>query len=405
MKLECLIENCVVGRPSTWRTKNIFGNNGQNAGIVNTEGKFWSEQRRFSLKHLKDLGFGRKSLDSVMVREVDFVIDQLLESKDGIVEMRNTFNVGIINIFWQIVADKRFEPGNTETDDMIDTVNSLVSNFTLLAFMPDFVLEMMSTLRLSTTLNKQDDNVNKMIATMKNLIHDHLKDIDHDHPRDFIDIYLTQKNSNPDFSEKQLAIMCIDFFVAGAETTSTTLLFAVLFMTIYPKVQEKCQTEIQEFIGSNAPVINDVHKLPYVMATLMEVQRMAMVAPGSLPHILTRNTVVDGYSFQKGTIFVANLSKFLMDPEVFAEPKSFNPERFIDENGKLKKIEQFVPFGLGKRICMGESLAKNEMFLFFVRMLQRISFEVTNKLPSPNDVIYGLTRMPKPYEVKVKAHY
>ena len=96
MKLECLIENCVVGRPSTWRTKNIFGNNGQNADIVNTEGKFWSEQRRFSLKHLKDLGFGRKSLDSVMVREVDFVIDQLLESKDGIVEMRNTFNVGII---------------------------------------------------------------------------------------------------------------------------------------------------------------------------------------------------------------------------------------------------------------------------------------------------------------------
>ena len=54
---------------------------------------------------------------------------------------------------------------------------------------------------------------------------------------------------------------------------------------------------------------------------------------------------------------------------------------------------------------MGESLAKNEMFLFFVRMLQRISFEGTNKLPSPNDVIYGLTRMPKPYEVKVKAHY
>ena len=65
---------------------------GLNTGIVWNHGQIWSEQRRFSLKHLRDLGFGRKSLDSVIVQEIDALIDKLLDSKDGIVEMKNTFN-------------------------------------------------------------------------------------------------------------------------------------------------------------------------------------------------------------------------------------------------------------------------------------------------------------------------
>ena len=64
-----------------------------------------------------------------------------------------------------------------------------------------------------------------------------------------------------------------------------------------------------------------------------------------------------------------------MDPNVFENPEIFHPERFLDENGKVKKPEQFVPFGIGKRICMGESLSKNELFLFFSRMIQRITFQ------------------------------
>ena len=90
-----------------------------------------------------------------------------------------------------------------------------------------------------------------------------------------------------------------------------------------------------------------------------------------------------------------------MDPEVFSLPESFHPERFIDENGKMRKFEQFSPFGIGKRICMGESLAKNELFLFFVRMLQRISFQETKNKLDPENAIMGVTRFPKPFEVKV----
>lgn len=96
------------------------------------------------------------------------------------------------------------------------------------------------------------------------------------------------------------------------------------------------------------------------------------------------------------------LSKFMSDPNEFPDPECFNPKRFLEEDGKIKKFEQFVPFGMGKRICMGMSLSQNELFLFFVRIMQRISFkESPLQKPNTNDVIFGITRIPKPFTVNI----
>ena len=90
-----------------------------------------------------------------------------------------------------------------------------------------------------------------------------------------------------------------------------------------------------------------------------------------------------------------------MDPKVFPNPKEFNPGRFVDECGKIKRVEEFAPFSVGRRICMGESLAKNSLFLFFVRVLQRTSLCQTKKRLDPDDSYVGVTRSPNPFEVKV----
>ena len=173
-------------------------------------------------------------------------------------------------------------------------------------------------------------------------------------------------------------------------------------MALNPEVQKKVQAEIHSNIGTRSPTMDDTHTLPYVMATLMEIQRLGLIAPGSLLHTLLENSTYNDYVFEKGTVFVANLTKFLLDPLVFELPHTFNPLRFLDENMKIRKYEQFVPFGIGKRICMGESLAKNEMFLFFVRMMQRVTFEETEDKLSVDNFSAGITRIPHPFEVKVK---
>ena len=69
--------------------------------------------------------------------------------------------------------------------------------------------------------------------------------------------------------------------------------------------------EIFEQIGTRSPTSDDIKKVPYVMATLMEIQRVSVVAPASLPHTLMSDTEVNGYKFKKNTQFLANLTKFL----------------------------------------------------------------------------------------------
>jgi cytochrome P450 len=180
-----------------------------------------------------------------------------------------------------------------------------------------------------------------------------------------------------------------------------------MLMALHPEVQEKCQNELDEVLGSRNPTIDDMSKLVYIMATLMEIQRFSKVAPGSVPHVTTQDTVVQGYKFKKGTTFISNLTKFLDDPKVFPQPEKFIVDRFLDETGqKLRKYDQFVPFGIGKRICMGESLAKNEMFIFFVRVIQRLKVGVatpTYPKPDPNSFTAATTSIPNAFYVTVNA--
>ena len=189
----------------------IRGENGRNLGIINTDGQTWTNQRRFSLKQLKDLGFGRKSLDSVMLEEVDDVIDGMITKKN--VTMESTFNVSIINVLWQIVASKRFDPNAEDTKRMMALLNLQFKSgpkcFNLIPF-----------LRKIMPPNEVDKSFFEMKAMMRGLIKEHLADVDYDSPRDFIDIYLKQiKDVGDDFDIDHLVVICLDFFQAGAETT------------------------------------------------------------------------------------------------------------------------------------------------------------------------------------------
>ena len=113
------------------------------------------------------------------------------------------------------------------------------------------------------------------------------------------------------------------------------------------------------------------------------------------------------FAFQKWQILQNSRRErylFSNDPVQFPKPSKFYPERFLDKDGNVQKHDYLVPFVIGKRVCMGESLVKNEMFLFFVRVIQRINIRVIDgKQPYPNEFIEGVTRIPKPYNILVSS--
>ncbi|CAK5012628.1 unnamed protein product [Meloidogyne enterolobii] len=93
---------------------------------------------------------------------------------------------------------------------------------------------------------------------------------------------------------------------------------------------------------------------------------------------MMKDTKVDKWLLRKGQPIVAQISVVLVDPNIFSDPKSFRPERFLDENGNLLKSDHLIPFGLGKRQCLGESLARMELFLFFANIFNRYMVNILN---------------------------
>ncbi|KAJ8780353.1 hypothetical protein J1605_011617 [Eschrichtius robustus] len=139
-------------------------------------------------------------------------------------------------------------------------------------------------------------------------------------------------------------------------------------MSLNPDIQEKVHEEIERVIGGDrAPSLTDKARMPYTEATIMEVQRLSVVVPLSIPHMTSEKTG-KSRAFLLGTPLREARPlhpEDLRDPAIWEKPNDFYPNRFLDDQGQLIKKETFIPFGIGKRVCMGEQLAKMELFLMF----------------------------------------
>ncbi|KAL1776758.1 cytochrome P450 2J3-like [Sigmodon hispidus] len=232
----------------------------------------------------------------------------------------------------------------------------------------------------------------------------HRKDWNPLEPRDFIDAFLTEMTKYPDktatsFTEENLICSTLDLFFAGTETTSTTLRWALLYMSVDSEVQEKVQAEIDRVIGhGRQPRTADREAMPYTNAVIHEVQRMGNIIPLNVPREVTADSTLAGFHLPKGTMVLTNLTALHRDPKEWATPDTFNPEHFL-ENGQFKKRESFLPFSMGKRACPGEQLARSELFIFFTALMQKFTFKppVNEKLSLKFRM--GLTLPPVNYRI------
>ena len=245
------------GRILGYHDQYIRGKGGQTLGIITTAGQFWQEQRRFTLKHLKDLGFGRSKLDSIVQDEVNDVLKALeLYSKTGQdVMFDSLFNFPIINILWQIVASRKYNPDEPETKAMMNKIREFFEHG------PSFI-NFIPFIRPYVPYQTEDKLMFAMKRMFREQITEHENTFDEeDEPKDFVDYYLREiynRNADKDkvnvpgdyanFNVEQLIAICMDFFQAGSETTSTTLSWVVMYLALYPIVQEKCQKEVYDTI-------------------------------------------------------------------------------------------------------------------------------------------------------------
>ncbi|XP_004483926.2 cytochrome P450 2J2-like [Dasypus novemcinctus] len=367
-------EQNFLNRPMTPIRKHVSKNN----GVIMSSGLNWKEQRRFVLTTLRNFGLGKKSLEERIQEEVHHLTEAIKEEKGHPFDPHFKINNAVSNIICSVTFGERFEYEDSRFKELLKWLDEIMYMETsmqcqlynifpwIMKFLPGH----------HQTVFRNWEKLKLFIYCM---IEEHRRDWNPAEMRDFIDAYLNEmaKNSGnaaSSFHEENLISSTLDLFLAGTETTSTTLRWALLYLAINPEIQEKVQAEIDRVIGaSQQPSTADRERLPYTNAVIHEVQRMANILPLNLPREVSADTTVAGYFLPKGTILTTNLTALHRDPAEWATPDTFNPEYFL-EKGQFKKRESFLPFSLGKRACPGEHLARTELFIFFTSLLQKFTF-------------------------------
>ncbi|XP_077345201.1 cytochrome P450 2K1-like isoform X2 [Lithobates pipiens] len=327
-------------RPKTlWFPKTLREN-----GVVFSNGENWKVMRRFTLSTLRDYGMGKRTTEDKIIEEAEYLV-QAIQSHGG----------------------KPF--------DNLTIINAAVANIII-------------SILLSCRFEYEDPTLQKLM----NIANENLKLVGSP-------LIRGKPESTQYFHDENLTVLVDNLFVAGMETTTTTLRWGLLLMMQHPDIQKKAQNEIERVIGTAQPRLEHRKQMPYTDAVVHEILRYGDIAPGSVPHAASRDVTFRGYFIPKGTMVIPLLSSSLRDKAYFEKPYEFYPEHFLDKDGNFKKNDASIPFSLGKRSCAGETLAKMELFIFFTTLLQHFTFEAPPGAVLDLTPALGATNGPLPHEI------
>lgn len=214
----------------------------------------------------------------------------------------------------------------------------------------------------------------------------------------------TAEESHGQLLEGHVHMSVVDLFIGGTETTATTLSWAVAFLLHHPEVQQRLQEELDrelgpEASGSQVPY-RDPARLPLLTATIAEVLRLRPAVPLALPHRTTRPSSILGYDIPEGMVVIPNLQGAHLDETVWERPQEFWPDRFLAPGASPRVLA----FGCGARVCLGEPLARLELFVVLARLLRAFTLlPPGGTLPSLQPRAHcGVNLTMRPFQVQLQ---
>uniref|UniRef100_A0A4W6G5S9 Cytochrome P450 1A n=1 Tax=Lates calcarifer TaxID=8187 RepID=A0A4W6G5S9_LATCA len=377
-----------AGRPDLYSFR--FINNGKSLAFSTDKAGVWRARRKLAYSALRSFSTLEGTtpeyscvLEEHICKEGECLIKQLntVMKVDGSFDPFRYIVVSVANVICGMCFGRRYDHNDQELLSLVnlsDEFGQVVGSGNPADFIP--VLQYLP----STTMKKFVDINNRFTTFVQKIVSEHYATYDKDNIRDITDSLIDHcedrkldENSNVQMSDEQIVGIVNDLFGAGFDTISTALSWSVMYLVAYPEMQERLYQELKDKVGlDRTPLLSDRSNLPFLEAFILEI----------LPAFI---------HFPRPNCFTYLIFSFsALHSELWKDPSSFNPDRFLSPDGtELNKLEgeKVMAFGMGKRRCIGEVIARNEVFLFLAIIIQKLHF---HKMPGePLDMTpeYGLT--------------
>ncbi len=370
--------------------------------VLKDDDKQWQILRRLGHQALRSLGEEKIFSETVIVEECKALVERLdRRIKVGnLLDICKDLELSSLNVICALMFGSRYAENDPEflriseaNSWFIEGIQSgnMVDGFPILRYLP------YRPLRLLRDFVKVRDEI------LQRKLREHEQTYVPGNIRDFTDALIESENDeiliNANLTRDNRLALMADLFLTGTETTATALKWAIMYLAQSPDKQRKAYEQLISF-SRDFPKYQDKVNLPYIEALMAEVLRMSSLAPLAVPHKATCDTELCGYHVPKGTVLLMNIYAMHHDQKYWQDPEKFEPERFLHEDGHFViPNSSYLPFSLGKRVCLGESLAKREMFLLLCYLLKTFKFDKIEQFDFSGK--FGATLTPKPYRVRI----
>ncbi|XP_023139824.1 cytochrome P450 1A1 [Amphiprion ocellaris] len=395
-----------AGRPDLYSFS--FINDGKSLAFSTDKAGIWRARRKLAYSALRSFATLEGTdpeyscvLEEHICKEGKNLIQQLNTAMkvEGSFDPFRYIVVSVANVICGMCFGRRYDHHDQELLSLVnlsDEFSQVAASGNPADFIP--LLRFLPNKAMKKFLDVND----RFNAFVQKIVSEHYATYDKDNIRDITDSLIDHcedrkldENANVQMSDEKIVGIVNDLFGAGFDTVSTALSWSVMYLVANPEMQERLYQEIKDNVGlDRTPLLSDKTKLPLLEAFILELFRHSSFLPFTIPHCTSKDTSLNGYFIPKDTCVFINQWQINHDPDLWKDPSSFNPERFLSADGtEVNKMEgeKVLIFGLGRRRCIGEVIARHEVFLFLAIIIQNLHFHNLPGKPLDMTPEYGLT--------------
>ncbi|KAM6302120.1 cytochrome P450 1A5-like [Podargus strigoides] len=395
-----------MGRPDLYSFRHVT--DGQSLTFSPDSGEVWKARRKLAQNALKTFSIAPSPtssstclLEEHVSKEAEYLVTKFLQlmEKEKHFDPYRYMVVSVANVLCAMCFGKRYDHNDQELLSVVnvsDQFTDVAASGNPADFIPVLQYLPSRNMSLFKDFNK------RFLHFLQKIVKEHYETYDKNNIRDITDSLIEQclekkveKNTTTQIPKGKVVNLVNDLFGAGFDTVTTALSWSLMYLVTHPNMQKKIQDELDRVIGQERrPRLSDRGTLPYTEAFILEMFRHSSFLPFTIPHSTTRDTVLNGYYIPKDRCVFVNQWQVNHDEKVWKDPLSFKPERFLNAEGtevNKEDAEKVLVFGLGKRKCIGEPIARWQVFLFLSTLLQQLEFSVSDVKKVDMTPIYGLS--------------